>query len=257
MIVAAGASWGQLVTSGQLAVALPVALLAGLVSFASPCVLPLVPGYLAYIGGFTDGRSSAAKGDRRGQGRLALGVLLFVLGFAAVFVVAGFAFSSLGIWLTVYRGLLTRIAGAVVIALGLVFVGQFTFMQRTFKPSWRPASGLAGAPLLGIIFAIGWSPCMGPTLAAISTLSLSSGSVPEGVLLALAYALGLGVPFILIALGLGWATGGVAFLRRHVRSVNIAGGALLVLIGVLMVSGVWNDWMVQLQAVIPSFVPVV
>lgn len=245
--------FGQLVASGQLLVAVPVALLAGLVSFASPCVLPLVPGYLAYIGGFTDGRSTAARGDRRGQSKLALGVLLFILGFAAVFVVGGFIFGALGTWLDVYRELITRIAGIVVILLGLVFIGQFSFLQNIVKPSWRAGSGLAGAPLLGIAFAIGWSPCTGPTLAAIDALGFNGGSAWQGALLALCYALGLGIPFLLIALGLGWASSAIAFLKRHIRLVNVIGGGLLIVIGVLMVSGLWNDWMLNLQEVMPYF----
>lgn len=245
--------FGELVTSGQLVVAVPIALLAGLVSFASPCILPLVPGYLAYIGGFTDGRSTAEHGDRRGQSRLALGVVLFILGFAAVFVIGGFIFGALGTWLDVYRELITRIAGVVVILLGLVFIGQFSFLQNIVKPSWRASSGLAGAPLLGIAFAIGWSPCTGPTLAAIDSIGFSGGSPWQGAFLALCYALGLGIPFLLIALGLGWASSAVAFLKRHIRLVNVIGGALLIVIGVLMVSGLWNDWMLQLQGVIPYF----
>ncbi len=245
--------FGQLVASGQLVVAVPVALLAGLVSFASPCILPLVPGYLAYIGGFTDGRSTAARGDRRGQGRLALGVLLFILGFAAVFVVGGFLFGALGTWLNVYRDLITRVAGVIVILLGLVFIGQFSFLQNIVKPGWRAGSGLAGAPLLGIAFAIGWSPCTGPTLAAIDAIGFNGGSPWQGAFLALCYALGLGIPFLLIALGLGWASSAVAFLKRHIRLVNIVGGGLLVVIGLLMVTGVWNSWMLALQGVIPYF----
>jgi cytochrome c-type biogenesis protein len=248
---------GSLVTSGPLLVAIPIALLAGLVSFASPCIFPLVPGYLAYIGGFTDGRSTARSGDRRGRNRLLLGVALFILGFAVVFVVGGFLFGAVGFWLIQWRDLLTRIAGVVVILLGLVFVGQFTFLQRTFKPQWRPATGLAGAPILGVVFAIGWSPCTGPTLAAISGLSLSSGSAWQGALLALFYALGLGIPFLLLALGLGWASGASSFLRRHMRAVNIIGGLLLITIGILMVSGIWNYWIIQLQGVLPDFRPAI
>jgi cytochrome c-type biogenesis protein len=243
------------VATAPLLITVPVAVLAGLISFASPCILPLVPGYLAYIGGFTDGRSTAAAGDGRGRRRLVIGVALFVLGFAAVFVLTGFVFGAVGFWLIQWRDLITRIAGIVLILLGLVFVGQFTFLQRTFKPQWRPISGLAGAPLLGIIFAIGWSPCTGPTLAAIQSLSLNTGSAWQGALLALFYALGLGVPFVLIALGLGWASGAVAFLRRHTRVINIVGGALLIAIGVLMVSGVWNLWIISLAGVIPNFAP--
>jgi cytochrome c-type biogenesis protein len=248
---------GSLVTSGPLVVAIPIALLAGLVSFASPCIFPLVPGYLAYIGGFTDGRSTARSGDRRGRNRLLLGVALFILGFAVVFVVGGFLFGAVGFWLIQWRDLLTRIAGVVVILLGLVFVGQFTFLQRTFRPQWRPATGLAGAPILGVVFAIGWSPCTGPTLAAISGLSLSSGSAWQGALLALFYALGLGIPFLLLALGLGWASDASSFLRRHMRAVNIIGGLLLITIGILMVSGIWNYWIIQLQGVLPDFRPAI
>jgi len=247
---------GTLVT-GPLLIAIPVAILAGLVSFASPCILPLVPGYLAYVGGFTDGRSAAGKDDKRGRNRLVLGVALFVLGFVVVFVIGGFVLGAVGFWLIEWRDLLTRIAGIVVILLGLVFVGQFTFLQRTFQPSWRPTMGLAGAPILGIVFAIGWSPCTGPTLVAISGLSLSGGSPWQGALLALFYALGLGVPFLLIALGFGWASGGIAFLRRHIRAVNIIGGVLLIVIGLLMVSGVWNYWIIQLQGVLPDFRPAI
>jgi len=246
---------GEVITGGQLLLALPVALLAGLVSFASPCILPLVPGYLAYIGGFSDGRSTAAAGDRRGRNRLILGVVLFVAGFAFVFVVGGFVFGALGFWLIQWRDLVTRIAGVLVIVMGLVFVGQFTFLQRTIKPSWRPATGIAGAPLLGAVFAVGWSPCTGPVLAAISTMSFAGGSPWQGSLLALIYAVGLGLPFVLLAVGLSWASGAVAFLRRNIRAINIAGGLLLILIGVLMVSGIWNEWMLWLQGVIPSFVP--
>ncbi|WP_298228876.1 cytochrome c biogenesis protein CcdA [Gryllotalpicola sp.] len=244
---------GALVASGQLWVSVPIALLAGLVSFASPCVLPLVPGYLAYIGGFDNGGYTAAKGDRRGTARLALGVLLFILGFTLVFVLGEFAFQRLGFWLIEYRDLITRVSGAVVILLGLVFIGQFSFLQSTIKPRWRPASGLVGAPLLGIIFAVGWSPCTGPTLAAISGMSLASGSTSQAVLLAVFYSLGLGVPFLLIALGLSWATRVIGFLRRHIRRINIIGGALLIAIGILMASGIWNQWMLDLGAVIPSF----
>ena len=242
------------VATAPLLLAVPVAILAGLISFASPCILPLVPGYLAYVGGFTDGRSTARTGDRVGQRRLVLGVALFVLGFAAVFVLTGFVFGAVGFWLIEWRDAITRVGGVVLILLGLVFVGQFTFMQRTFKPTWRPVTGLAGAPLLGVIFAIGWSPCTGPTLAAINTMSVSGGSAWQGAVLALFYALGLGVPFVLIALGFGWASGALAFLRRHIRVINVVGGALLIVMGVLMVSGVWNAWILQLQGVIPSFV---
>ena len=249
-----GNPFGEIVFSGQLLFAIPIAVLAGLVSFASPCILPLVPGYLAYIGGFTDGRSTARRGDRRGQSRLLVGVGLFVLGFTVVFVLTGVVFGFAGVWLNQYRDLVTRIAGVVVILLGLVFVGQFRFAQRSVKSSWRPRMGLAGAPLLGAVFAVGWTPCTGPTLTAINSLSLTTGSPWLGGLLALFYALGLGIPFLLIALGLNWMTGAVSFLKRHVRVINLLGGVLLILIGTLMVTGVWNVWLLDLQGVIGSFV---
>lgn len=252
-----GNPFGEIVFSGQLYLAIPVALLAGLVSFASPCILPLVPGYLAYIGGFTDGRSSARLGDRAGKNRLLLGVALFILGFTLVFVLTGVVFGFAGFWLNQYRDLITRIAGVIVILMGLVFVGQFGFAQRNVKSTWRPRMGLAGAPVLGAVFAVGWTPCTGPTLTAINSLSLTTGSPWQGGLLALFYALGLGIPFLLIALGLNWMTGAVAFLKRHIRAVNLIGGLFLIVIGVLMVSGVWNAWLLDLQGVIGSYVPAI
>lgn len=252
-----GDPFGEIVFSGQLLLAIPVAVLAGLVSFASPCILPLVPGYLAYIGGFADGQSRARRGDRFGQNRLILGVALFILGFTLVFVLTGVVFGVAGFWLNQYRDIITRIAGAVVILLGLVFIGQFRFAQRTVKSHWRPRMGLAGAPVLGAVFAVGWTPCTGPTLTAINSLSLSTGSPWQGGLLALFYALGLGIPFVLIAMGLSWATGAVAFLKRHIRAINLLGGVLLIVIGTLMLSGVWNAWMLGLQGVIGSYVPAI
>jgi len=239
---------GELVFSGNLLLALPVAVLAGVVSFASPCVLPLVPGYLAYIGGFT------SDAERGGRGRLFLGVMLFVLGFSVVFVSFGILFGTAGLMLRPWEDLITRIAGLVVILMGLVFVGQVTFMQRTIKPEWKVATGLAGAPLLGIVFALGWTPCLGPTLIAVTSLALDGGDPVRGGILGLAYCIGLGVPFLLVALGLGWVAGSVDWMRRNIRTINIVGGALLILIGVLMVTGVWQAMTLSLQAVIGGFV---
>ncbi len=239
---------GELVFSGNLLLALPGAVLAGIVSFASPCVLPLVPGYLAYIGGFT------SEADRGGRGRLLLGVTLFVLGFSVVFVSFGILFGTAGLMLRPWEDLITRIAGLVVILMGLVFVGQVTFMQRTIKPEWKVATGLAGAPLLGIVFALGWTPCLGPTLIAVTSLALDGGDPVRGGILGLAYCIGLGIPFLLVALGLGWVAGSVDWMRRNIRTINIVGGALLILIGVLMVTGVWQAMNLSLQAVIGGFV---
>jgi cytochrome c-type biogenesis protein len=242
--------FAEAIYSGQLAVAIPVALLAGLVSFLSPCVLPLVPGYLGYVGG-------VAGPDRNGRGRLVLGVLLFILGFTIVFVAGSAAAGALGVWLSVYRNLIVRIMGIVVIGMGLVFIGRFTFMQRTLKSSFTPRTGLIGAPLLGIVFALGWTPCIGPTLAAINLLSFQSGSVWQGVLLGVAYCLGLGIPFMLVALGAGWASGAIRAVKRHMRLVNIIGGAILIVIGLLMVTGVWSAIMSSVGSVVRSYVPLV
>ena len=239
---------GETVLNGGLLVALPLALLAGLVSFASPCVLPLVPGYLGYVSGF-------ASGERAGRGRLLLGVALFVAGFTVVFVVFGVLFGTAGLLLRPWLDLITRIAGAVVIVMGLVFVGLFGVMQRTVKPRVKVATGLVGAPLLGIVFALGWTPCLGPTLIAVNAIVLDQGDPWRGGLLAAVYAIGLGVPFLALALGLGWATTGVAWIRRHIRAINVVGGALLILIGVAMVSGLWQALMSQLTAVINGFAP--
>ncbi len=243
---------GQLVLEGTLLVAIPIALLAGLVSFASPCILPLVPSYLAYVGGFTG--TDPASGAKKSQGRLLLGVLLFVLGFSVVFVTFGILFGTAGLLLRPWLDLILRLAGVLVIAMGLVFIGQVTFLQRTIRPGWKVATGLAGAPLLGIVFALGWAPCVGPTLIAVYAIALD-GDPLRGAVLGLAYCLGLGIPFLLVALGLGWVTGSVAWLKRHIRIINIAGGVLLVAIGVLMVTGLWRLFTSNLGAVISGFSP--
>lgn len=244
----------QVVLDGALWLAVPVAGLAGLVSFLSPCVLPLVPGYLGFLGGAVGpdaSRGSAqVRAGRAGRGRLIAGVLLFIAGFTVVFVAMGVLAGTVGRFFLEYQGALTRVLGIVVIALGLVFLGLFGFAQRTVKPQVRTGLGLAGAPLLGVAMGIGWAPCIGPTYAAILTISLTGADPTRAVLLAVAYSLGLGIPFLLIAVGFGWATRSVAFLRRHIRAVNIVGGVLLVVLGVLMVTGAWTAIMSQLTGVI-------
>jgi cytochrome c-type biogenesis protein len=176
-----GENFAQIVLSGQLLIAVPIALLAGFVSFASPCVLPLVPGYLAYVGGMAGADSVHARR------RLLAGVGLFVFGFSVVFISYGAAFGAAGYWLVRWQEPITRGLGILVIVMGLAFIGAFSFFQRTVKPRFAPATGLAGAPLLGLVFGVGWTPCLGPTLTAISLLSLSSGSPWRGALLGLFY----------------------------------------------------------------------
>ena len=244
-------SVGAIVTSGNLLIAFPLSLLAGIIAFASPCVLPLIPGYLGYIGGFT------TEADRPRRGRMLAGVGLFVLGFSIVFVGFSILFGAAGFAVQANREVITRIAGVVVILLGLVFIGQFTFLQRTIKPRWATRTGLAGAPLLGIVFGIGWTPCIGPTLGAVFLMAGTGGSPARGALLGLAFCIGLGVPFLLVALGFNWVTGSVSWMKRHIRTINVIGGSLLVLIGVLMVSGVWQILMSRFLGVTLGFIPAI
>ncbi len=233
---------------GGLAAGVPIALAAGALSFASPCVLPLVPGYLGYVGGMDGGA---------GRRRMTAGALLFVAGFSAVFLLGTVAFASVGFALVEWRDVLTRVLGVIVIVLGLVFIGGFGPLQRIVKPAWQPRTGLAGAPLLGIAFAIGWSPCVGPMLTVILGLATQSGSATTGLLLAVVYCIGLGLPFVLIALGLGWATRSWTFLKRHVRAINLAGGGMLVLVGILMVSGAWVWLTEEVQLLWGGVVPAI
>ncbi|MBX9472407.1 MAG: cytochrome c biogenesis protein CcdA [Chryseoglobus sp.] len=236
---------GEIVLSGNLLLALPIALAAGFLAFASPCVLPLVPGYLAYIGGFT-----RAEEFEKGRGRLLLGVALFVLGFTAVFVSFSIVFATAGLLLLPWLDLITRIAGVIVIVMGLVFIGQVSFLQRTLTPSITTTTGLAGAPLLGIVFGLGWAPCIGPTLIAVNALVLGEGDLGRAALIGTAYSLGLGVPFLLVALGFRWVAGATAWLKRNIRVINIIGGALLIVIGLMMVTGLWQLFVSSLSAVI-------
>lgn len=251
-----------IIGSGALWLAIPVAMLAGLVSFLSPCVLPLVPGYLGFLGGAVAPRAAASSSATRtvqtrtqtqpARGRLVFGVLLFILGFSLVFVLYTVLGGAAGVFLLRWGDLITRVLGAVIILMGLVFLGLFGFAQRELRFHVDSKAGLIGAPLLGIALGIGWAPCMGPTLAAIVALSFNAGDPVRAGFLGLAYSLGLGIPFLLVALGFGWATKAVGFLRRHIRVVNIIGGALLIVLGVLMVTGLWTDIMSRLTAVISS-----
>ncbi|WP_025133345.1 cytochrome c biogenesis CcdA family protein [Leucobacter sp. PH1c] len=240
----------EIVADGQLLVASLIAIAAGLVSFLSPCILPLVPGYLAYA----SASAGAAPGETPSRRRLVLGAALFVAGFTAVLVTFLAAAGSVGIWLIEWEPIITRVMGVFVILMGLVFMGVFSRAQNTRKLKLKPKLGLAGAPVLGAVFAVGWTPCMGPTLTVIMGLSLQQGSIGRSVVLALMYCLGLGLPFVLAAFGFGWMTQTMTFFKRHIRAVNLIGGGLLILIGLLMVTGLWSKMMFALQAVIDGYV---
>ena len=233
------------ITSGALPLAVLVALAAGLVSFASPCVLPLVPGFLGYVTGL-----SGVTLERQARGRLMLGALLFVLGFSVVFIAVAVTVSAAGALLKEHQSLLMRLGGVIVILMALVFLGIGS--QRTVHPRWRPAAGLAGAPLLGMVFGLGWAPCTGPTFGAIIALSTAlSGdqqAMARGVGLAMAYSAGLGLPFLLIAGGYSRAGRASRWLRAHHRGIQVTGGVLLLVVGFLLVTGLWEVVTTAMQA---------
>ncbi|KHE73701.1 cytochrome C biogenesis protein ResC [Kocuria marina] len=232
-----GNPFAEVILDGSLIAALPVALLAGFVSFASPCVLPLVPGYLGYITGLT---GVDLREQRRG--RILTGVVLFVLGFSAVFVLMSVVLAQLGAfaWLLGQQWIMV-VLGILVMLMGVVFMGGFSWFQRDRKIERRPPPGLWGAPLLGMTFGLGWAPCIGPTFAAVQALVYVDGaSTGKAVVLTTAYCLGLGVPFVLIALALRRGMGAMSFFRRHRLTLQRVGGAVLVLIGAAMATGVWS-----------------
>jgi cytochrome c-type biogenesis protein len=275
----------NLVSSGPLILAIPVAAAAGALTFLSPCCLPLVPGYLSYITGMSgagargqgpQAAGSAADGaavtggdtaavavaeggsggvttatvtaaDAPGSaptGRAVVGTALFVLGFSAVFAVYGLAFGGLGHLLRAHNTGLTQVLGVITILLGLMFAGafdRFSFAGRIFRPAARPRAGLAGAPLLGVMFGFGWTPCIGPTLTAVLALSETSGTAARGAFLAFVYGLGLGIPFLIVAAAFQRAVNVLGFFRRNARLVSRIGGALLVVVGVLEVTGAWTS----------------
>jgi cytochrome c-type biogenesis protein len=261
------------VQDGSLLIALPVAAAAGLVSFLSPCVLPLVPGYLSFVTGL----SGQELGDTRGapqrqagdtlvrteapvlteapvrRARVLAGSVLFVLGFSAVFVTSGALFGGLGGLLVEYRSVVDRVLGALTVLLGLVFLGLVPGLQREVRFHRLPSPGLAGAPLLGVLFGVGWTPCLGPTLAAVQTLAYTQASAGRGALLTAGYCAGLGIPFVLTGLAFRRALGAFAVVRRHAALVMRIGGGLLVLVGLLLVSGLWETLMLDVRSWVGGF----
>jgi len=242
-VLVAAQQFNDTVYTGSLLAAMPIALLAGLISFFSPCVLPLVPGYLSYVTGV----SGADLKDAR-RGRLFLGTLLFVLGFTAVFVSTGAAFGYFGQNVLEHQKTITKVFGAITIVLGLSFMGVLPGMQREFRLHKRPGIGLVGAPLLGMVFGLGWAPCIGPTLGAVMALSASEASANRGALLTVAYCLGLGVPFLVAALAFRKALGAFDWVKKHYVWVMRIGGGMLVLLGALMLTGVWDHLMREMQS---------
>lgn len=250
------ASAATTVASGSLLLAVPIALAAGLISFLSPCVLPLVPGYLSYVTGLTGidlgTVTSLEDAARAKRGRMVLGALLFVLGFSVVFILIGVVAGGTGVFLLSHRILLQRILGALTIVMGLSFAGLLPAAlgrqtSREFRFHRDPRIGLIGAPVLGVLFGFGWTPCVGPTLGAIEGLGLTEGAVSRAVILAAAYCLGLGLPFILTAVAFRKAMGAFTLVKRHYQVVMRVGGGMLVVIGVLLVAGVWNDLVTLIQ----------
>lgn len=244
-----GDTFAGIAASGPLLLALIAAACAGLVSFASPCVVPLVPGYISYLAGIVGGdvgRDGVKKGSR---GRVALAALLFVAGFTVIFVLATATVFGAISFLTLSATTLQRVGGVVTIVMGLAFMGLIPALNRDTRLTPKKLSTWIGAPLLGAVFALGWTPCLGPTLAAIISVAAGTEGVTalRGVLLIVFYCLGLGVPFVLVALGSAGAMRGIDVLRRHSRTIQIVGGVLLVAVGVALVTGLWAEFIGWIQ----------
>jgi cytochrome c-type biogenesis protein len=233
----------ETVGSGSLLLAVPIAVLAGLVSFFSPCVMPLLPGYLSYMTGVGVQDLDSAR-----RSRMLVGSTLFVLGFSVVFVAGGALFGSIGQNLFQYQRQISIVLGIIVICLGFVFMGFIPLMQREYRIHAVPAVGIGVAPLLGALFGIGWLPCVGPTLGTVLTLANNQGTAPRGAFLTFTYCLGLGIPFVLAALAFTRFMRAVNWVKVHQRAVNIAGGVMLVAVGVLLVSGVYDSLVAHLQS---------
>lgn len=274
------------ITDGSLLLAIPVAMLAGLVSFLSPCVLPLVPGYLSYVTGLTGAelgvsaasaaqppRSGAAEGATQGgvgggaavavaaprtrtavqSSRVVAGTIGFVAGFSVVFVAYGALFGALGGWLLEYQEPIQRVLGLLVIAMGLSFAGWLPGLNREYRLHRAPTFGVWGAPALGVLFGLGWTPCIGPTLAAVQTLAFTEGSALRGAVLSLAYCVGLGVPFVVIGLAFRRLAGALGWVRAHYALVMRLGGIMLIAIGLALVTGVWADFTIWSRSWVSGF----
>lgn len=240
--------WFAQSMTGSMLVALPIAVVAGAISFFSPCVVPLLPGYLSYVTGL----SAAELGSER-RGRMVAGTGLFVAGFSAVFILTGVLFGAVGNALLDHQTLITKVLGAATIVLGLVFLGGFGFLQRDLRVHQVPAVGIAAAPLLGVLFGFGWTPCIGPTLGTVMTLAATEGSTARGAALALVFSLGLGIPFIVAALAFRRMLGAVAWVRKHQLLVIRIGGALMIVVGLLLLTGVWDSMTADLRQWVANF----
>ncbi len=237
---------GQTVMSGSMLLAIPIAIAAGFLSFASPCVLPLVPGYLSFISGLSHNEIQNSEGLTQQKSRLLIGSLGFIGGFSFLFISAGAAFGQVGYWLKANQDGLNIVLGLVVIVMGASFLGWIPAAQQDFRLRMRIQDGIWSAPLLGLVFGLGWAPCIGPTLAAVLTLSFEEGPI-RGAILALFYCIGLGVPFLAVALAYRKSLVATKFLRTHSRAITKIGGAFLVLIGFAIMTGLWQQMTIFLQ----------
>ena len=234
------------VASGSLLVAVPIAVAAGVLSFASPCVVPLLPGYLSYMTGVAVQDLETAR-----RGRMLAGSSLFVLGFTVLFVSGGAFFGGIGGQLVVYQPVISKVLGVVVIAFGLAFIGWIPLLQREVRLP-VPGVGLAMAPVLGLLFGLGWVPCLSPTLGTVTTLAYTEATAARGALLAFAYCVGLGVPFVLVAVAFGRLTRALDWVSAHQRALTLFGGALMIALGVLLVTGLWDTLIIELRSRIGS-----
>jgi cytochrome c-type biogenesis protein len=240
--------WFAQSMTGSMLVALPIAVLAGAISFFSPCVVPLLPGYLSYVTGL----SAAELGSER-RGRMLAGTSLFVAGFSAVFILTGVLFGAVGNALIDHQSVITKVLGGVTVVLGLIFLGGFGFLQRDVRVHRVPAVGIAAAPLLGVLFGFGWTPCIGPTLGTVMNLAATEGSTGRGAILALVFSLGLGIPFIVAALAFRRMLGAVAWVRKHQLLVIRIGGVLMIAVGLLLLTGVWDSMTAELRQWVANF----